>query len=370
MVADTDDALRARESDDDDMTTNYSDLFSNTIAVSVSFEGMSIRRSVSMQGVEVDADTDRVELKSRILRCPEMRNIRNLRSNLRALISDKRRGLTLPAKVFRDGVFMIPVSMFSEVDAMLTTYRNTLDALVDELESVYEQRIEEDKLKLRSKFNAKHYPAKSALKAVWGISWHYFSLAPSEVLAKVNPAAFEAEVTKSQQLMIDMGDEIIASLRGAAFEIVRKMRDALGLDDSGKPKIFRDSQVENFLSFVDLFSKKNIMGDSELAAKLDEMKALLRNTGEEIRSDADLRSKLHEQVSAMAVEFEGMVEDVKNRSIRLPEEPEAVEEAPIAEVVAIAPADSCKKHKGEAKPCARCSADAKARRLANRKEAA
>jgi hypothetical protein len=341
--------------------TNFANLFENTIAVSVSFDGMSIRRTVSMDGVEVDADKDRCELKSRILQCPEMRKIRNLRSNLRSLISDMRRGLTLPAKVFRDGVFLIPISMFEEVDSMLKTHQATLEVLVEELAEVYEQRIEEDKTKLRSKFNAKHYPAKSALAAVWGISWRYFSLAPSPVLAKVSPDAFNAELANANAQVVEMGQEIIASLRGAAYELVAKMRDALGFGEDGKPRVFRDSQVENFANFLNLFTKKNVLQDTELASKLAEMKALLTATAEEIRDDETLRAKLREQVTVIASDLEGMVEEVKTRSIRLPEEPDAAPE-PVAEVVEIAPVESCKKHKGEPKPCARCSAEAKARR--------
>lgn len=343
------------------MTTNtdFANLFENTIAVSVSFDGLSIRRTANLEGVEVDADKDRVELKTRILQCPEMRAIRNLRSNLRRLISDRRRGLTLPARVFRDGVFLIPVSMFEEVDTMLQNHAATLTALVNDLSDVYEQRIAEDKLKLRSKFNVKHYPAKSALHAVWGIEWRYFSLAPSAVLAKVSPAAYSAEQAKVAEQMTEIGNEIIVSMRGAAAEIVAKMRDALGNGEDGKPRVFRDSQVENLIEFINLATKKNVMNDEALMLKLAEMRSLLKNTGEEIRSDADLRAKLQQSVSAIAIDLTALVEEAKDRSIRLPEEditPEP-EPAPVAQFV-----ETCKKHKGESKPCARCKADAAARR--------
>src|SRR6188768_433190 len=111
-------------------------LFSDTIGINVNVEGMSGSRRVSLDNVEVDADKDRLRLASKILQCEEMAAIKGLFSQVRANMSDPRRGVALPT-LFKRGAYLLRRSKVQEVETMLREHQQTLTALVQNLKAVY-----------------------------------------------------------------------------------------------------------------------------------------------------------------------------------------------------------------------------------------
>lgn len=307
------------------MTTNHpvtgAELFDKAIAISVSVEGISGARKVSLDNVTVDADKDRLRMSAKILQCPEMGAISNLFTQLRAAISDPKRGVALPT-FFKRGVYMLPKTSIGSTEAMLTEYQATLKALVTALVAVYPQRIAEDRVKLRDKFSEKHYPSSDALPTMFNIRWRYLSLRPSAELGEISSDIYQAEVERVRKEVQTLGDDIKASLRQAAFEIVAHMKDRLTPDASGQPKIFRDSMVNNLVDFLDAFDAKNIMGDSELSEALGQMKALLSGvTPKDIRTNEAMRNAFTTKVNEILPVLSGLVE-ASGRHVEVPDDGE------------------------------------------------
>ena len=75
--------------------------------------------------------------------------------------------------------------------------------------------------------------------------------------------------------------------------LVNHMVDRLEASDSGKPKVFKKSTVANLCDFLATFDFRNISDDGELKEQVEKTRALLSGvTAEEIRTTADLRSRL------------------------------------------------------------------------------
>lgn len=335
-------------------------LFSDTIGINVNVEGMSGSRRVSLDNVEVDADKDRLRLASRILQCEEMAAIKGLFSQVRANMSDPRRGVALPT-LFKRGAYLLRRSKVQEVENMLREHQATLTGLVANLKAVYPQRIAEDREKLREKFDSRHYPAIDALDDTFKIKWSYQSVAPTLDLQDISADIYQAEVARVTAEVNVMAAEIVSTLRATALELVHKLAEAIdGKDESGKKKTLRGSQVKNLVSFLTSFEEKNVMGDRELGDTLRAMRDVLTGVTDpsELRDNDTLRARVKESLDAALPKLSNLVA-TSGRIVELPDdEPEAAPAAPVVDEPA---AEYCKKHRAEVKPCQKCKAESKRR---------
>lgn len=294
-------------------------ILEKTIAVSVNFGSIGQSRKVSLTGVDVDADKNRLTLMAKILQCKEADAIRSLFSELRLSLIDSKRGLLLPS-LFKRSVYLVPIESVDAVEAMLTKGRINLTDRVEALIAVYPERIEADRVALGTKFSAAHYPSVAALREMFSITWRYLSLGASSQLETISASVYAAEVERVKLECSEVGEEIKMTLRGAALELVSSMHDRLtGFDEKGKPKIFRDSMVSNLLNFLNTFEVKNVMGDSELSSTLSDMRSLLANvTPADLRSNQALRSAIGQQVGAIQDVIGNMV-TTQSRKIKIAE---------------------------------------------------
>ena len=102
--------------------------------------------------------------------------------------------------------------------------------------------------------------------------------------------------------------------------LVNHMVDRLEASDNGKPKVFKKSTVANLCDFLATFDFRNISDDAELKERGGEDEELLSGvTAEEIRTTADLRSRLKTGMSEIAAKLDAMVVTMPRRKFRLDE---------------------------------------------------
>tara|TARA_R110000824_G_scaffold136367_2_gene299952 strand:+ start:913 stop:1893 length:981 start_codon:yes stop_codon:yes gene_type:complete len=295
------------------------DILSKTIAVSIQFGSIGQSRKVSMTGVDIDADKNRLSLSAKILQCKEADAIRSLFGEVRLSLVDTRQGLLLPS-LFKRGVYLVPIASVEAVDGILKQGREDLAERVEALVAVYPERIEADRIALCSKFSSAHYPSVEELREMFSISWRYLSLGASSQLESISASVYADEVERVKIECASVGDEIKATLRGAALALVTSMHERLsGFTESGKPKIFRDSTVNKLVEFLNTFEVRNVMNDSELSSTLGQMRSLLSGvTPADLRSNEALRSAVGEQVGAIQESLTALV-TTQTRRVNLPD---------------------------------------------------
>ena len=295
------------------------EILNKTIAVSIQFGSIGQSRKVSMTGVEIDADKARLSLSAKILQCKEADAIRSLFTEIRLSLVDSRRGLLLPS-LFKRGVYLVPIASVESVDSILKDGKGRLSELVENLVAVYPERINEDRQALGSRFSEAHYPSVDALREMFSISWRYLSLGASSQLQSISASVYADEVERVRTECVSVGEEIKATLRGAALALVTSMHERLaGFDAKGKPRIFRDSMVTNLLDFLNTFEVKNVMGDTELGNTLGQMRDLLNGlTPSDLRSHDSLRASVATQVGKIQESLASLV-TTQNRKIVLPD---------------------------------------------------
>jgi hypothetical protein len=103
-------------------------------------------------------------------------------------------------------------------------------------------------------------------------------------------------------------------------ELVNHMVERLDASENGKPKVFKKSTVANLGDFLATFDFRNIANDAELKEQVDKARVLLAGvTAEEIRTTADLRSRLKTGMAEIGTKLDAMVITMPRRKFR-PEE--------------------------------------------------
>jgi hypothetical protein len=98
----------------------------------------------------------------------------------------------------------------------------------------------------------------------------------------------------------------------------------------GARKIFRDSAISNLVEFLELFSARNVTGDTDLSALAERARAItataipehLRDKG---RQGEDLRTQVARQTAEVKAAVDGLIQSEKRRRFNLDEETPAAE---------------------------------------------
>lgn len=268
--------------------------------VSLSSSAMLVELSISAwQGRKLDKNaTRRVAVdhnadkhvanvnKALLPNSPELELIHNIKGRARNHVLYR---LSMPW--FDTGIRLLSTAAFFDFHEQITDLENQFNNAVDAFLDMYNLRMREAKYKLGDLFNVEDYPFATELRSKFAFKVNYYPLPESgDFRVDINNAAVEAlqeryesaYEAKMREAMNDIWQRVHKSLSG--------MSSALGYDDNGKKRIFRDSMVENAADLIDVLRKCNITNDIQLeaiASKLDDM--LTGVSAERLRDDEYLR---------------------------------------------------------------------------------
>jgi hypothetical protein len=174
--------------------------------------------------------------------------------------------------------------------------------------------------RLRVLHNPTDYPEIDMVKARFYFTWRYVAYGVPGQLKTISGRIWEEERDKAAQRFAEAQSEAQVLLRESMAGLVNHMVDRLEASDNGKPKVFKKSTVANLCDFLATFDFRNISDDAELKEQVEKTRALLSGvTAEEIRTTADLRSRLKTGMSEIAAKLDAMVVTMPRRKFRLDE---------------------------------------------------
>ena len=144
----------------------------------------------------------------------------------------------------------------------MTTLRAELNEAVEKLDDHYGELRRSARKRLGSLFNLSDYP--ESLRGLFAVSWDYPSIEAPDYLRQLHPQLFEQE-----QARIQARFEEAVRLAEEAFidelsKLVSHLTERLAGQEDGKPKIFRDSAVENLTEFFQRFRTLNVRSNEQL----------------------------------------------------------------------------------------------------------
>lgn len=212
--------------------------------------------------------------------------------------------VTLP---YQRGLRLLPISAVADVEAELTRHADELRQLAAGLVEIHSELIEDARARLGRLFNPADYP--DTLADCFRVAFAFPSVRPPDYLATLAPEVYERESERIRAQFnraAELAETALASEFGSMLErITFTLR---GADTDGRPRIFRDSMVENLRDFFQRFQFLRIGSGPELARIVDQAEEITRGiTPQLLRDDSAARALFADQVARIETELTGAI---------------------------------------------------------------
>jgi hypothetical protein len=288
-------------------------LSESTVILQVKFGLLGDSRKVSNSQVEVDTDKQLLRVAKKILVSNEFEAIRQIDRKVKKYLDN----ICVP---FETGTRFLAVPLIDDVDWKLHEFESERAELVDRFLDSYPTLCLSMSERLRVLHSPTDYPPVDLVKARFYFTWRYVAYGVPGQLKMISGRIWEEERDKAAQRFAEAQTEAQVLLRESMAGLVNHMVDRLEASDNGKPKVFKKSTVANLCDFLATFDFRNIANDAELKEQVEKTRALLSGvSAEEIRTTADLRSRLRTGMSEIATKLDAMVITMPRRKFRLEE---------------------------------------------------
>ena len=212
------------------------------------------------------------------------------------------------------GIRLIRQDDISAFTVQMTSLKVELDEAVIQLDERYDELKSAARRRLGSLFNAGDYPA--TLRGWFDVSYDFPSVEPPEYLRQLSPQLYQQEASRVAARF----DEAVQLAEQAFTEelskLVSHLTERLSGTDDGKPKVFRDSVVENLREFFDRFRHLNIRSDEQLDDLVVQAQRVIRGIEpQQLRDNQALRQQVASQLSGVQSVLDGLLVERPRRNI-------------------------------------------------------
>lgn len=263
--------------------------WSSAMALTLEKRKLGIRRKVKTQTVQTkglqegqqDADPDMLHVTKDIIDSKELAEIGSLDGEIVRFIGSR----SVPAPLFRTGIYLIPKTLLAETDEAIRKYVVEREALVDKFMSAYDKAKETAKTKLGPQFDPTDYPDAATVRATFGVSFQYLEFGAPQGLADLSPELYERERAKAEAQWTAALEEGRKLLYTELEELTGKLLERLTPGENGERKTFRDTLVSNVTDWLQTAEQRNLLNDGRLSEIADKVRAALQGkTADSLRN--------------------------------------------------------------------------------------
>ena len=284
-------------------------------AVRVCFTWLGVRKTLSPEqksraAESFGAERDFLSAGKKLLDTshPAFKAVTNVRS--RAISFWK--GISLPYP--EPGIRLIRQDDVSAFTVQMSSLKSQLVDAVQQLESHYAELKSAARRRLGTLYSAADYPA--TLHGWFDVAWDFPSVEPPDYLRQLSPQLFEQEAARVAARF----DEAVQLAEQAFTEelskLVSHLTERLSGSDDGKPKIFRDTAIENLQTFFERFRHLNIRSSEQLDELVSQAQRTVRGIEpQQLRDNTGLRQQIATQLSSLQSVLDGLLVDRPRRNI-------------------------------------------------------
>lgn len=164
-------------------------------------------------------------------------------------------------------------------------------------------------------FNPGDYPTTAEVEAAFDIERRLVQIEAPNNLTPEEKAAARAELAAD---MKDAADTIKDALRNGLLSLLQHGKEVLSTKPGEKPKVIKDSLLENVLGFCDTFALRNSQGDDGLAGIVAECKETLSGfSPDKLRKFASVRDDAAAKFGELAGKLDTLVSTQASRKFDL-----------------------------------------------------
>jgi hypothetical protein len=290
-------------------------LRASTAAIRLSFTWFGTRKTLSPQQKAQAADTFGAEgeflsagKKLIDTRHPDFKAV----TSVRGRIVSYWRGISLPYP--EPGIRLIRQEDIAPVNLQFKTLKADLDEAVNHLDRHFASLKSTARERLGSLYDSADYP--DSLRGLFDVTWDFPSVEPPSYLQRLNPEVYEQEcrrVTAQFDEAVQLAEQAFLQ---ELSQLVSHLTERLSGNEDGKPKVFRDSVVENLTEFFERFSRLNIRTNDQLDEIVNQAQRAVRGVEPQaLRDNVNLRSRVTSQLSGVQAVVEGLLLDRPRRNI-------------------------------------------------------
>jgi hypothetical protein len=222
------------------------------------------------------------------------------------------RGISLPYP--EPGIRLIRQDAIRPFNEQLDQFKVELDRAVALLDDHYGELVDAARDRLGTLFNRADYPA--TLRGAFDVSWDFPSVEPPDYLRQLSPDLYRQECERVRSRF----DEAVR-LAEEAFvaelsKLVSHLSERLSGQEDGRPKIFRDSAVENLGEFFTRFRALNVGSSEQLESLVVQAQRTVRGVEPQaLRDNASLRQQVATQLAGVQSVLDGLMVDRPRRNI-------------------------------------------------------
>jgi hypothetical protein len=284
-------------------------------AVRLSFTWFGTRKSLSPQQKEEAADSFGAEgaylsaaKKLFDTRHPAFKAVSAVRGRAISLW----KGLSLPFP--EPGIRLIRQDDVTVFDVRMNSLRAELGDAVKELDEHFVELKGAARARLGRLFNATDYP--DSLVGLFQVEHDFPSVDAPEYLRELSPELFhqeQARVAARFEEAVRLAEEAFT----AEFaKVVGHLTERLGGTEDGKPKVFRDSVVENVSEFFARFRTLSVRSNDQLDELVEQAQRIVRGLEpQQLRDNGQLRQQVVTQLSGVQSVLDGLMVDRPRRRI-------------------------------------------------------
>jgi hypothetical protein len=222
------------------------------------------------------------------------------------------RGLSLPYP--EPGIRLIRQDDVAAFNVQMTTLQAELTEAVAELDRRYDDLKQAARRRLGSLYNVTDYPV--SLVDLFGVSWDFPAFDPPSYLRQVSPELYEQESRRIRARFEEAVQLAEQAFTEEFSKVVAHLTERLAGQEDGKPKVFRDSAVENLREFFERFRHLNVRSSDELDRLVEQSQQIIRGVEpQQLRDNQPLRQQIATQLSSVQSVLDGMLVDRPRRNI-------------------------------------------------------
>ena len=233
-------------------------------------------------------------------------------SGVRNRILSYWKGVSLPYP--EPGIRLIRQDDLEAFDVQLTGLKAELAEAVAQLDEHYAALQAAAREQLGQLYNPADYP--STLGSLFEVHWDFPSVDPPEYLRQLSPELYRQEC----QRVTARFDEAVQLAEQAFFDelakLVSHLTERLGGTEDGKPKVFRDSAIENLQEFFGRFHHLNVGSSQQLDDLVQQAQRIVSSVQpQHLRDSQWLRQRVSSELSAVQSVVDGLMVDRPRRNI-------------------------------------------------------
>jgi hypothetical protein len=299
-----------------------SNIFDHAVLLSLELGKLGIRRKVESSEVTVDADKSMLHVSKEILQSDSLKAINRFDADLRLWV----RARSIPSN-FRAGTFLLNLNLVEEVDRHLQACQPRRLDFIRSFLWEYARLTDEAQVKLGPLFNRRDYPRVSRVESSFTFEWSYAEMSAPGRLESISGEIYRRardQAAAQWQSALDEGKNM---LRSEFAGMVAHLADVLTPGADGQVKRIKApegkrSWISDFQDFLTTFRNRDLAGDEELSAVVDQIKGALGGVPvASIKTDEQIREQLRAAMARAQESLSGMViTGVSGRSIDMDED--------------------------------------------------